>query len=210
MNQKLIIGIGGIARSGKDTLCNLLIPQFAKEGISAVRMALADELKSAIQPMILEKYGIDIFNCSPEEKELVRPDLVLYGKSLRQESGGQHWTAIVEEKMQSIEAQVVIVPDIRYDIFPEDEVYWVKNKNKGLLIHVSRYTEKLGEKIWVKPPNEDEEQNDPLVRLAADISLSWESKNLEELAIDFDGLLQTIVKLSIHELRNIKRRAINI
>lgn len=211
INQKLVVGIGGLARAGKDTLCNLLIQALYLNNISAKRRALADELKIEIRPKLLDTYGIDVLNCTPEEKEKIRPELVAFGKERRMTSRGTYWTQIVQEKMQDDDEQVIIVPDIRYNFFVEDEVNWVQGKNAGILIHVARYeVNDKGQKVWMEPPNTDERINDPKVRVAADFSLSWPSKPIVELQQDYNGFLQTVSRLAEHELQNIKRRAANL
>lgn len=211
INQKLVVGIGGLARAGKDTLCNLLIQALYLNNISAKRRALADELKIEIRPKLLDTYGIDVLNCTPEEKEKIRPELVAFGKERRMTSRGTYWTQIVQEKMQDDDEQVIIVPDIRYNFFVEDEVNWVQGKNAGILIHVARYeVNDKGQKVWMEPPNTDERINDPKVRVAADFSLSWSSKPIAELQQDYNGFLQTVSRLAEHELQNIKRRAANL
>jgi hypothetical protein len=206
MTPKLVIGIGGLARSGKDTLCNLLIQALYLQGVKAKRRALADELKLALRPILLEKYNIDVLNCTPQEKEQIRPDLVEFGKVKRLASQGTYWTSILDEKMKSDEEQVIIVPDIRYHHYPQDEVNWVKDKNAGILIHVARYTFEGDKKIYVQPPNEDEREHDPRVRANADFCLAWPTKDIAGLQEDFGGFFQTIALLTGHELQNINRR----
>lgn len=208
MNQdKLVIGIGGVATSGKDTLCNLLIQALYLKGVAAKRRALADELKLDLRDSLLERYNIDVLNCSPQEKEIIRPDLVAYGRAKRLESLGTYWTSIVRQKMEQDEQEVIIVPDIRYHehAYPDDEVPWVK-KN-GLLLHVCRYEENGGERVYIPPPNEDEATHDPRVRAAADFSLTWPSIPLVELQQTFRGFLETVSLIAIHELDNLERRA---
>lgn len=205
--NKLIIGIGGLARSGKDTMCEFLIDYFTMRGLKSKRMALADELKRSIRSRLIDEYKIDISNCTPQEKERIRPELVAFGKKLRENSRGTHWTKIVEEKMKLEDFDIVIVPDIRYHVYPEDEVSWVKNQ--GLLIHVARYDIKDGQKIWLTPPNEDETKNDPLVRAAADFSISWETKPKEQLFSEFTGFAQMVAIVANNELSRTKRRAVN-
>jgi len=45
----MIIGVSGVARSGKDTLANNFVKIFKKIGIKAKRYALADELKREVK-----------------------------------------------------------------------------------------------------------------------------------------------------------------
>ena len=139
MNKKLIVGISAMAaRSGKDTLCQILINKFKEKGIAAKRIALADPLKTDLRSSLLEEYNIDILNCSPEQKEKMRPHLVAYGKKKRQQTNGQYFTKLADQEINKSDEDVIIVSDIRYAAYKEvDEVFWVKN-HSGVLIHVSR------------------------------------------------------------------------
>ena len=88
-----MIGISGIAASGKDLFCRLLLKE-----IEGHRIALADQLKEEINPYIISKFGIDILNCSTESKNKVRDLLVFYGSLKRFQTGGQYWTNIAQKK----------------------------------------------------------------------------------------------------------------
>lgn len=203
--KKMFVAVSGLATSGKDTCCKFLIQALSRQNISAARMALADQLKAELRGRLLEKFGIDVLNCTPKEKEVIRPSLVEHGRELRVQTQGTHWTKIVQERAQNLSEQVIIVPDIRYNHYPNDEVQWIK-QNNGLLIHVSRYIiDSAGNKSWVQPPNEDERINDPTVRVAADFVLSWET--LEELALKerYNGFFDTIASIIKHELSRLNR-----
>ena len=206
MNKKLVIGIGGVATSGKDTLCQLLIEHFSIHGIHAYRRALADELKNEIQPRLINDYGIDVWNCTKVEKEKIRPELVALGKERRLESKGTFWTNILQQKMAHDNGDVLIVPDIRYNFYPEDEAYWVRKKNQGLLTHVCRWElDKEGNKKYIEAPNDEERENDPLVRRDADFSLTWGSEELDVLRLKYWGFLETLVLVAKNELQRLKR-----
>lgn len=164
MNKK-IIGISGLARSGKDSLCKLLLGSIE----NSKRFALADVLKENINPFLIEQFGIDIFTCSPSEKELVRPLMVAYGKVLRNKTSGKFFTDFLEKKISEDNCEIAIITDVRYDEFKEDEVSWVKNKMGGVLVHLSRQ--------GILPPNEDEAKNDPVLKLKSDISIEWETSD---------------------------------
>jgi len=169
-----VCGIGGEAKSGKDTLCNLLIRSFASDGIVAQRFALADELKQSLQQKIKEELNIDIFNCTPEEKEIARPILVEYNG--RQESKGTIWTSRLNTKLREEKyAEIAIIPDIRYYEYHNDEVPWVLNELHGTLIHIAKYSIKEGRKTWRDYVNKDEELNDPKVKSASDFAFCWPS-----------------------------------
>lgn len=205
MNKKLIIGIGGVAVSGKDTCCKLLIEALERQNISAARIALADQLKVEIRDELISKFDIDVLNCTPQEKETIRPSLVAYGKRLRESSGGTHWTRVAEKKIASMRESVIVVPDIRYNHYVKDEVKWI-HQNEGLLLHVARYYRgEKGEKRWVMPPNEDERIHDPLVRADADFSLSWETLESAALKSQYGGFFDTIASVISREYANLNR-----
>jgi len=171
-----MIGISGIAASGKDLFCRLLLKE-----IKGQRIALADQLKEEIRPFIISKYGIDVINCSTESKNKVRDLLVFYGGLKRFQTDGQYWTDVAQKKVDACK-NIPIVTDIRYDDYKNDEVSWVKGKNKGVLVHIRKYweVEDLFEmrRHYFEPPNEDEKRNDPNLMSKADYHIEW--PNLED------------------------------
>lgn len=205
--KKLFVGIAGLARSGKDTCCKILIDSLKDIGIPARRAALADRLKDDIRQELIDAHGIDIWNCTPDEKEKVRPYLVSYGKKLRIESEGTHWTRLVEDVTKGFSEPVIIVPDIRYNFYENDEAKWVK-RSGGPIIHVARYVidEQTKEKKWLEPPNEDEKINDPLVHAVADFSLSWATGDVEKLKGDYSEFFSLVANTIKHELSRLTRR----
>jgi hypothetical protein len=190
-----IVGVAGKALSGKDTFCKILLEELSKMGISGKRIALADALKQEIRPSLLSKYGIDILNCSPEEKEKVRPELIELGRARRVESEGTFWTKIVMDHIKESSEQFFIVPDIRYNVYPEDEAVWV-HKNRGLIVHVTKYFSSNGVRYY-NESNEEEAQNDPLVKNVADYVLEWEAAPYETLATKTSQLCQSIISHAI-------------
>ena len=64
----LVIGLCGVARSGKDTMCKFLIEEFEKAGLCAKKYALAEELKNEMSHFIFDKFGINVHTCEKEEK----------------------------------------------------------------------------------------------------------------------------------------------
>jgi hypothetical protein len=186
--RKITLGIGGVARVGKDSLCKIFLKIFEYLGLSPIRMALADDLKREIRQSLIDKYGIDVLNCTAEQKEIIRPDLVAYGKQRREESEGKYWTSIVEAKVGEMTEDIIIVPDIRYNQYPEDEAVWAKDT--GILVHLERYEEKNGEKVYTAPANSEEKENDPLVKRAADFRLEWPGLGKEPSIEDLSPELQ--------------------
>lgn len=182
-----LIGITGLATCGKDLLLEML-----KVRGEVTRFALADNLKKDLRPFLLEKFGIDINVCSPEQKEMVRPIMVSYGKVWRIMSGGTHWTKMVEEQVTLKKRNsLVAITDIRYSDpeFIQDEVAWIKEMG-GILIHLSRYSIVGKMKKYILPPNSDEAVNDPILKNESDFKLEWPTTAGDRLS---DPLLNTIV-----------------
>ena len=180
--MKNVIGLGGIAQSGKDFFFNNL-KKTTKRNV--IRFAIADELKKELFSLIKNTYNVDIFNCSAEDKEKIRPMLLSHGKIRRNESKGRHWINKISEKVKDAakdERNIVVITDIRYDEFANDEVDWVKKELSGFFVHISKYTEDKGVKVFGLPPNEDEAINNPKLIEKADYLIQWPDKLKEEQA----------------------------
>ena len=180
--MKNIIGLGGIAQSGKDFFFTNL-KKTTKRNV--IRFAIADELKKELFSLIKNTYNVDIFNCSAEDKEKIRPTLLSHGKIRRNDSKGRYWINKISEKVKDAakdEENIVVITDIRYDEFAEDEVDWVKKELNGFFVHISKYTEDKGVKVFGLPPNEDEAINNPKLIEKADYLIQWPDKLKEEQA----------------------------
>lgn len=185
-----MIGISGIAGSGKDLFCRLLL----KHGIKGHRIALADQLKEELRPFILKKHNIDITSCTLQQKNQVRDLLVFYGGLKRFQTGGKYWTDIAQKKAEACKG-IPVVTDVRYDDFENDEVSWVKSDNNGTLIHIRKYLEVDDlferQRVYFDPPNEDEKRNDPKLISKADYLIEWphiedaKTKDIEETLLPF-------------------------
>jgi hypothetical protein len=164
--SRTILGLSGVAGSGKDTFFSLL-----SQKLSFQRFALADELKILTRKDLLKKYNVDILNCTRDEKDLVRNDLVLFAKQKRFDSCGKFWTDILSKKIQESSAKYICITDIRHNWFSKDEVFWLKNILGGRLVDISSYDPINGK--FVQPPNEEEEFHYPEVKAAADYYVIW-------------------------------------
>jgi len=173
-NINKIIGISGVATSGKDTLCNMISRYLSQKNIISKRIALADNLKNDLRDFILDKFSIDITKSTPEEKSLVRPIMVSYGKIRRSISKGTHWTQKVEKDLERLTSEniIPIITDIRYMEYPEDEYFWLKNKN-GVLVHISRLD--LNGNL-IPPANFEEKENDVKLKEVSDLKLTWRTE----------------------------------
>lgn len=159
-----IVGLTGLARSGKDLLCTKL-----SERGAVVRVALADALKQDMRDFLILKYGIDILHCSAQEKETIRPLLVAHGCAMRSISNGECWIKKVHQKVvENALWALVVVTDIR---FP-NELAWLK-KLGGALVHVRRYDVVDCDRRYLSPPNAEEAEHDPRMRESADFKLEW-------------------------------------
>jgi len=163
-----MIGITGVATSGKDTLFNFLHKKFKEKGIQCKRYALADLLKKKIKPFIKEEFNIDINNLSAKEKESIRPVLVIYGKIKREQSNGRYWIDLLDENIDK-NTSIPIVTDIRYAEYEKDELHWLINENKGFLVHISRV---LNGKI-ISPANNEEAKNDAILSVKSNYKMIW-------------------------------------
>ena len=182
MSKKpLIIGITGAGQAGKDTfyqiLRNLLFPTYHVK-----RYALADELKKDINPFLMGKCGVNIFDCTAEQKTLVRPLLVEYGRVKRIQSNGTYWTSIVEKQISKDKSDIICITDIRYAEYKDvDELDWLK-KMGGVLVHISRYVvdTKTNIKWFIPVPNAEEARNDPILEKNADYRIQWPTADNEK------------------------------
>lgn len=168
-----MIGLTGVARSGKDTFYSILKRYLKEKNIESQRIALADNLKTELGDFVKEKFKIDLNKCDGSDKELIRPLMVAYGKCRRVQTEGKYWTSLVESKVKELNKNNIlpIITDIRYIEYKEDEYAWLKNHN-GILVHISR---KLDDGTLIPPANIEEKSNDNKLKAVADYSISWET-----------------------------------
>lgn len=168
-----MIGITGVARCGKDTFYSILKKYLEEKNIKSERLALADDLKKELNDFTKEKFKIDLFKCDGQDKELVRPLMVAYGKCRRVQSEGKHWTSQLEPKIKDLLKNniIPIITDIRYIEYKDDEYAWLKSHN-GILIHLSR---KLDDGSLVPPANIEEKANDNKLKAVADFTICWDT-----------------------------------
>ena len=183
MNKKpIVVGVSGVAGSGKDTFCSMLKKYLKSFNKECVAFSFAEALKKQVRDNSLDLYGIDPTNCSRDEKNIIRPFLVAHGKIMRDLSNGRHWVNIVDKKIEY--DKINLISDVRYCEYPEDEVFWIKS-NRGVVVHVSRFTFIKDEKIFIGPANSEEDRNDKIIKKLADFNVEWETgKNSEEKVID--------------------------
>ena len=171
-----ILGLSGVAGSGKDLFFELLNSKIN----NLKRYALADKLKEDVFDFCIQQYDIDPLKCSRDEKNMVRPFLVSHGNIKRKISNGRHWinglTKIIQEDLADgliKSTDVICITDVRYGEFKKDEVYWLKNELGGSLVHISKYRMKNKKRRYHPPANLAETVNDPRLVESADYKIKW-------------------------------------
>jgi hypothetical protein len=198
MNATKVIGVTGLARTGKNLFCDIVTKQLKeKHNMRAKTYALAYELKKDCADFVNTKLGLDVFSEKTEDKNIFRDLLVWYGATKRKQTQGRYWIELLEKRITNeLEVEnsllgepvdVVIISDIRFAEYEKDEVFWLKNELKGSLVHISKFTygfptdgrhvrviNDKTKKIFVDPPNISEATNDPKIKAFADYKLEWE------------------------------------
>lgn len=176
----MLIGLGAVARAGKDTFANFLTEIVQDEGYKVKRFAFADALKAELEPY-LNSLNMSAYETDSAKKAKVRPILVKHGRQRRLETNGRYWIDKIDKSVQNAlkEGYIVIITDVRYNTNNNDELGWVHSLG-GKVIYVERI-DKNGE--VVPPANEEEKENDPLLRKNVDIKVSMPTvkNNLDEL-----------------------------
>lgn len=177
----MIIGITGCARVGKDSFYQFAAEYFNSKGKTCERFAFADELKRDLEDFVFSKTGISVWTENTEEKSIIRPLMVEYGKIQRNLSKGQCWIKKLIPALPSSTADYIFITDARFAEFENDEASFIKSIGK--LIHITRYKTDIGFREEYGPANEEEAKNDPKMKAAADFRFSWEDfKNDKEKA----------------------------
>lgn len=167
-----VIGIAGVAGSGKDLFFELL-----SQKTKCRRFSLGDELKKEIKAYCLHHFGIDPTNCSRAEKNLIRECLVSHASVKRKLTMGRYWLNKVDVQVKNhIFNQVLnggiseysCITDIRYNQYEGDEVRWLKEELGGILVHISQFKIINSKKIFTLPANSDEASQDQSLKDAAD------------------------------------------
>lgn len=179
---KKVIGITGFAGSGKDFLARAIMARTA--ALNPVRVALADPLKELCREECLNRFKIDPVCAVGDAKEKVRPFLIETAEKLRKETQGRYFIDLAEKRIKELSNlhNLVIITDIRFSEYPQDEVFWLQKELKGKLIHITKINKDGSPQ---KPPNVYEEKNDFRNWLECDYSLFWQHGADYKEEIDF-------------------------
>ena len=193
LNKKpIVIGVGGFARSGKDTFVKIARKILSQNGMSSKRLAFADALKEEMDPFLKQHYGISAWTDNTEEKTIIRPFLVAHGCGKRLQTKGKHWIDKLEKFLSMSGEDVIFISDCR---FP-NEVDWVHDWEKlrwsGWFVHLKKYTNfqlysnGIPDGFFPKyddAPNAEEAENDPICEKNADYKLELENVIERELRL---------------------------
>tara|TARA_R110001592_G_scaffold93010_8_gene270441 strand:- start:2679 stop:3272 length:594 start_codon:yes stop_codon:yes gene_type:complete len=190
------IGISGVAGCGKNALSTIIIKLLQRMELPYRELAIANNLKQEVSSASRELYGINSSNCTRSEKETIRPFLVAHGVIKRKLSNGRHWVDMLNKELAR--DKINIITDVRFNEYEKDEVHWIKNEINGVLIHLSRYDEINGKRLYFPPANEEERRNDACVKREADFILNWKSEKDEtKKIISASHVLKWVKKLYV-------------
>ena len=165
-----LIGIAGVAGSGKDTFAGLIAKVFENSGAEVNYLSFAAKLKSEVAGISKKLYNIDPTDCSRDEKNLIRPLLLAHGAIMREKTAGQYWINSVKSLIS--DDKINIITDVRFCEYECDEVDWIQS-NGGIVVHITRFFEENGQRIYILPDNEYERRNDKILKNKANYSFSW-------------------------------------
>ena len=167
-----IIGVTGHCRAGKDSLFNLLYRNYPN---TFYRLAFADQLKDHLADFVSNRFDINIFQCSAEQKTKIRPLMIGYGMAQRN-MDPNYWVKEVADKLNIYNHSTILCPVIT-DFRFENEVKFFKEKygKDFVLVEVVRLDSKDA-----FPTEELLEM--PKVRPYVDHRIEWNTVGDSELA----------------------------
>jgi len=126
-----VLGLCGVARSGKDSFADFLIKLFP---LKFSKASFAFYLKKDLDPFLLEKLNISAFTEDTTEKEIIRPLLIAWGTDvIRNNYDRKHWIKKINKKVveNSKNNLITIIPDVRFD----NELEWIGVRGKNIFIN---------------------------------------------------------------------------
>jgi len=138
----MIIGITALPQTGKDTFFEYFRMYCIRMGKDIRRVSFGDYLRKDLRSFLQDHYNIDIYNCSPEEKELVRPILIAHGQCLRKRNHDAllNRSKYAVRRILNEEKAIPLYTDVRFN----NEVDYIKSSG-GVIVHLSRERSPLPE-----------------------------------------------------------------
>jgi len=191
--NKLLIGINGVAGSGKDSIAQMLEDKLHfKYKIQTA--SLAEKLREELKDVVQKNFLINVFTEDRCHKNLIRPILVEWARVHRKQSHGLYFIIHLKHKLNKLfkENDIVVVSDCRYKEYPFDELDFFKLN--GFLIHVSKIINVYGAEKILEGANSDEQINDPLFEKEANYKIVWPEANRSILEKKVDHLINWLNK----------------
>lgn len=191
-NKKIVIGISGYARSGKDTLSSIIKDNLISKGISTKIFSFAFSLKSDIDSFCKSKIGISSFSEDTILKSKIRPILIAYGQVQREISNGTYWVNKLKPEIDSFlenGGSAAIISDLRFKEYEFDEVDFIRSYENNAIITISRIMENGTLNV---PAHRSELENFPKISEIADFELTWGTNNKNELNLQSQNCLDFI------------------
>lgn len=184
-NNTILIAVGGYARTGKDTMYEL-IARYSEEflNLPCRKLKFAGALKEQVREECMEKFGIDSFTEKDSEKEIIRPLLVETGRKKREEDV-DYWAKQVLDQSRPLEPGVNVITDLRFE-----------NELKVVLDYDPEATVLILDKPGIGPINSEEaKMTSPLYRTQyvyhwkSTSGKPWEEMSPEEQKVFFASVL---------------------
>lgn len=175
MTPKMLIGISGFARSGKDTMARLVRTSLSAKGVRAKVFSFASSLKEDVDIFCKEKFGISSFVEDTLQKNKIRPILVAYGNCQRSLTRGNYWIDKLKPKIDLFfknGGDVGIISDLRFKEYDFDEYDFIRSYSPSYIATVSIEGN--------RPAHESEEKSFSFFLKNSDSNIVWESSDSEE------------------------------
>jgi dephospho-CoA kinase len=112
LQSKVFIFVAGYARSGKDTVSDMLVEEFEKNKMRAGKFAFADILKDEICACLgITREQLDLFkNENKEGRRLLQS----YGETKKYFNGRYYWINVLLHKAVESDSEFIIISDYRF------------------------------------------------------------------------------------------------
>lgn len=172
-SKKLLIGVSGFARSGKDTFSSLVKSEFLKTGKNVKIFSFAFALKRDIDGFCSTKIGISALTEDSALKSIIRPILISYGQIQRHLSNGKYWIDILKPEVDAFfegGGDIAIISDLRFKEFTFDEYDFIRSFENNLIFNISRNRE---DGSLVPAAHETEEKSSDFFIRNCDHAINW-------------------------------------
>jgi hypothetical protein len=185
--------VGGVARSGKNTFCNIFQSLLEKDGKTCIQESFAKPLRAEMFEVVQQMFGLDVYTQNENEKNIIRPLMVDWAAIRRQKTNGNYFADKLKERLDLISDSFdyCLINDFRFGEYytPEtnnDELGLAKKLN-GTIIHIKQYSLYEGRRNYIKPPNCAEKKNDPIINKHADHHVVWPKTDNQKLLEQYVG-----------------------